>query len=74
MGGSDVVHYVQVSLTGTTVARVLECMLEGGMGFVWILGTYFVHYYVDNVARSNDCTIMGPCPGNVARGILPRVA
>ena len=65
MGGSDVVHCVQVSLNGTTVAAFgrmrislgLFCTLHSLYAILWTLGALY------------DCLVMGPRPSNVAMGI-----
>ena len=67
MGGSDVVHCVRVSLTGTTVACVLGA-LESGWGLVCTINTHSCDIICGNGAPL-IVVVMGPRPGNVARGI-----
>ena len=66
MGGSDVVHYVRVSFTRTTVATSwVHWSLVGDC--YCTINTHFVTFLVG--MGPCRCVGMGPRPGNVARGI-----
>ena len=66
MGGSDVVHCVRVSLTGTTLAPSWAHSVWFGDWFVQLLSLF-------DIIRGNGAplivVVMGPRPGNVARDI-----
>ena len=66
MGGSDVVHCVRVSLTGTTVALSWACW-SLVWGLVWT--NTFTLWHLMWEWGPSKCLVMGPHPGNVARGI-----
>ena len=66
MGGSDVVHCVRVSLTGTIVATSWVHWSLVGDWFCTI-NTHSVTFLMG--MGPSKCVVMGPRPGNVARGI-----